>query len=168
MNFSLAHGEKGKKKTMRLQKRQTPHLYAAYYQLGRGYDFPIYRGRQRGGFLGPLGKILGRVAGPIIRPFVKTFLPKVVKTIVPRVKPLATNIAKEVGKKALNESLNQAQDVLSGRKKMKTAMKDLANVVARETRDSTLRKMRGGSMVHPRSKTKRVTKRKQRDIFSRF
>jgi len=150
---------------MRLQKKSNPRIYALNYQIGRGH-IPVYRGQ--GGYI-PVyrgqggGFALGRLLGSITKPFIKTFLPKIVKTIVPRMKP----IAKEIGKKVLNQSLVQAEDVLTGKKKIKHAVKDLGKFAVNETANIAVKKMRGGGAMRKKhAKIKQIGKRKRKDIFS--
>lgn len=105
-------------------------------------EIPYYRGggRQRGRGFGALAQIIGRTAIPFLK-----------KYIVPA--------AKRVGADMLEFAVPEITEVVSGRKKLKSAAKNVGR--------KTLRKQlgQGSKKVIPRKSTTK-TSRSRKDIFT--
>lgn len=152
----------------RLKKKITSNLYTQnYLQSGGGHDFPVYKGkggnvmhvyRGRGGGFGT--RILGRFVKPFIKNIFKTVKHEAVKKIKKHVIP----IGKKVAKRAIESGLEETKNVMSGKKKMKQAIKDLGKKTKQHAKEETVKHMRGGGNV----KVKRIGKKRRNDVFSRL
>ena len=113
----------------------------------RYVEISFYRsiGRQRGRGFGALAQVIGRTAIPFFR-----------KYIVPA--------AKRVGAELLEFSVPEIAEVVSGRKKIKTASKSVGRQTLRKQLGSGSRK-RSASRVIPTKSAKQIT-RSRRDIFT--
>ena len=113
----------------------------------RQIEIPFYRGlgRQRGRGFGALAQVIGRTAFPFLR-----------KDIVPA--------AKRVGADLLKFASPEIAEVVSGRKKNKTAAKSVGRQLLRKQLGSGSRK-RSASRVIPTKSAKQIS-RSLRDIFT--
>lgn len=148
----------------RLKNRRDSNLYANIYyatQLGGG-GFPVYKAKRR-------SKHMGGV-------FIGKFLSRGLKTIIPKIKAkiFTTAVkagAKQIASKVARESAQNITDVLSGKKKLQTALKDTAKssmkLAAHEVGKKLLEgKLKGGH--RKKGKVIPVTRRrrKKNDVFS--
>ena len=120
----------------------------------REVEIPYYRGvgRQRGRGFGALAQVIGRTAIPFLR-----------KYIVPA--------AKRVGADLLEFAVPEIAEVVSGRKKIKTAAKSVGRQTLRIQLGEGSRRGKGGSRkrsasrVIPTKSAKQIS-RSRRDIFT--
>ena len=112
----------------------------------RQIEIPFYRavGRQRGRGFGALAHIIGRTAIPFLRNY-----------IVPA--------AKRVGADLLEFAVPEIADVVSDKKNIKTAAKNVGRQTLRKQLGSGSRK-RSASRVVPTKSAKQIS-RSRRDIF---
>ena len=113
----------------------------------RQVGIPFFRGvgRQRGRIFGALAQVVGRTATPLLRNY-----------IVPA--------AKREGADLLEFAVPEIAEVVSGRKKFKTAAKNVGRQTLREQLGSGGKK-RSASRVFPTKSAKQIS-RSQRDIFT--
>ena len=120
----------------------------------RQVEIPYYRGvgRQRRRGFGALAQVIGRTATPFLR-----------KYIVPA--------AYRVGADLLEFAVPEIAEVVSGRKKFKTAAKSVGRQTLRKQLGSGSRKRKGAIGVRQASrfiptKSAKQTSRSRRDIFT--
>ena len=117
----------------------------------RQVEIPYYRavGRQRGRGFGALAQVIGRTAIPFLR-----------KYVVPA--------AKRVGADLLEFAVPEIEEVVSGRKNLKTAAKSVGRQTLRkQLGEGSHRQMRGSKRrkITPTKSTKQ-SRRLRRDIVS--
>ena len=120
----------------------------------RQIEIPFYRGvgRQRGRGVGALAQVIGRTAIPFLR-----------KYIVPA--------AKRVGADLLEIAVPEIAEVVSGRKKIKTAAKSVGRQTLRKQLGEGSCRRTGGSRKRSASrffptKSAKQISRSRRDIFT--
>ena len=113
----------------------------------RQIEIPFYRGvgRQRGRGFGALAQVIGRTAIPLLRKF-----------IVPA--------AKRVGAELLEFAAPEFAEVVSGKKNIKTAEKDVGRQTLRKELGNGSGK-KTASRVIPTKSAKQIS-RSRRDIFT--
>ena len=113
----------------------------------RQVEIPYYRGvgRQRGRGFGALAQVIGRTSIPILRNY-------------------TVSAAKRVGADLLEFAVPEIAEVVSGRKKFKTAAKSVAKRTLKKHMGEGNRKS-SASTVIPTKSAKQIS-RSRRDIFA--
>ena len=115
---------------MRLKQKSTNEVYHSAYLLQRGAGLDHYQGGNQYG--GSLRHVLGGFGCSLLRP---------IGSLVKRVFfPEIKRVVREIRVEAAKDTIACADDVMSGRKSVKRALKE----VVQETGNIVNRKMRGG------------------------
>jgi hypothetical protein len=158
--------------------KRTRHCFLQAHKGGlRGFKGRLYVPRQRGAGFG----IFGRGIGRLLKMGVKTLLPvgkRLLKSVLPHGKKLLMTVGKDLGRGIAEDAVKGVEDVLSGKKKIKTVVADtvrkqkkvLVKKAAEVVKQQVAKKLRGGTLAVRRKKAKgrkRLhVKKSHRDIFN--